>query len=984
MRIERIELDGFGRFHDAHWALDDGLTIFVGANEAGKTTLLNAVRALLFGFEATRDGRTWYPAIAGGRRGGRLTLRTAAGQRWGVERHGERGGAGALAVRAPNGNQGGQETLDRLLHGADRDLFNNIFAFGLSELQTLASLSADGVRGRIYGAGAGLGGTSAVDLERRLRLEQDAVFLPRGQRPLNTLLGRIEELRREIADLARQPDDYEAAHRERAELRERAEGLREAARRLRGRSIHLGHVRAAAPLVAELGAVEDELAAGDPSLDALPADAVAVMDRRGGALAEARATLAAIDEQLEVARDGRNGLEIDERLVAAADEVSFLRDERTARRAAEERRRDVEAAQARQAAAVEEQLARTGGWTEERLLALDDSIAAIEATRQVEGRLAEARAAHGGAEQRRRSLADDIAVRERDAPHDDGDPTLDDRAGALRELEALRRHPGWSTDGRAVEPLPAVLGLAAALVAGMVAGLPFDQPLAGGAVGALVGLIVVIAYLVRAGRGTGTGGQSDLLAERTRLLRRAGLGADADDGAIDGLRDELAIRRARRVVDREDAASLEARRLEFARLEREAERIASDLGAAQDAWHAWLTDQGMPVELTPEAARQILVAAGIARRAAVERDHQRALIDADLREQEAFEARVDALLVHLGRAKLNDASRRDAALISLAEGLDHSRAAQRRSLELAATLARLTDRRGPAAGTVAEREAAIASYVAGVGCTSPDDLRRRDAAATARRALQARARELRAGLAGIGGTPEVVAALVEEAGSGDAAATEAAHLEAQAELEEAEATEREANSRIGALNAQISQLEAAQEVGTRRQELAVLEGQAAALAREWTVRAIALRLLEETRSRYERERQPDVVRAATAHLEHITGGRYTRIVAPPGDASVRVETPGGEGRITDELSRGTAEQLYLALRFGLIEEFARHAEPLPVVMDDILVNFDADRADRAAATIRDLATRHQVLYFTCHAWTARVLDPDGARTLALA
>jgi uncharacterized protein YhaN len=45
--------------------------------------------------------------------------------------------------------------------------------------------------------------------------------------------------------------------------------------------------------------------------------------------------------------------------------------------------------------------------------------------------------------------------------------------------------------------------------------------------------------------------------------------------------------------------------------------------------------------------------------------------------------------------------------------------------------------------------------------------------------------------------------------------------------------------------------------------------------------------------------------------------RYTQIVAPPGDAGVRVETEAGQGRATDELSRGTAEQLYLALRFGL-------------------------------------------------------------------
>lgn len=226
--------------------------------------------------------------------------------------------------------------------------------------------------------------------------------------------------------------------------------------------------------------------------------------------------------------------------------------------------------------------------------------------------------------------------------------------------------------------------------------------------------------------------------------------------------------------------------------------------------------------------------------------------------------------------------------------------------------------------------------------------------------------------------------LAADAGTVDAAVVDAELLDVGLQLEQLEVEEADTHARIGALSARIGQLEAAEELGARRQDLAVAQATAEAMAREWAVRAVTLRLLEETRQRYERERQPDVVRAAEAHFARFTGGRYTRIVAPPGDASVRVETEGGEAKVTDQLSRGTAEQLYLALRFGLIEEFARHAEPLPVVMDDILVNFDAERAGRAAAAIRELATRHQVLYFTCHPWTAELLDPDGGRTLALA
>lgn len=51
---------------------------------------------------------------------------------------------------------------------------------------------------------------------------------------------------------------------------------------------------------------------------------------------------------------------------------------------------------------------------------------------------------------------------------------------------------------------------------------------------------------------------------------------------------------------------------------------------------------------------------------------------------------------------------------------------------------------------------------------------------------------------------------------------------------------------------------------------------------------------------------------------------------------------------------------------SLIREFGRRAEHLPVIMDDILVNFDPERAPAAAQTILDLAESCQILFFTCH------------------
>ncbi len=982
MRFERLELDGFGRFHQASWPLDDGLTVVVGANEAGKTTFLNAIRALLFGFEATRDGRTWYPAFAGGRRGGRLVIRTAADERWTVERFGERGGGGSLAVHAPNGNRGGQETLDRLMRGADKDLFNNIFAFGLGELQSIHSLSTEAVRGRIYGASAGLGGTTAVDIERDLRAGLRDTFVPSGTKPpLNDLLARIEKLRAEIADLAHQPAEYDAAHAERNSLRERSEAQRAAIHACREQLNRHARLRAAGPIAAELAAIDAELAHGDAGLDTVPEDAVAVLDRRVAALASGREQLSMLDQQIEEARSARAALRVDDPILAAADEIAALGEERAIRAGAVDRRRDLVAAIAASSASVEEQLARAGGWDEARLVGLDDSIAAVEATRAHERELQLATAAASEAEQRRRSVAEELQWRESEggSRHATDDEGLDRRAAAYRQLDALRiRRAAAGTGSRPISSTAAGW-IAAALVAiGALAGAFVSQPLAGVVAGVVLGgLVLVVA------RRSTSGGSEALEAERARLLDALALPPHATDADIDAAGEAMATERARRQMASELDAGLNARRTELERRARDADLATAALEAARQHWAAWLADHGLPEHASAEAARQLLTAAGSARRARLERDSQRARLDELDRQDEAFGVRADALLTALGGERPGDAVRREALIVNLVTRLDRAREESRRCQELEATIGQLAERRAPVAAAVAERQELLAAHLAALGCDDPDTARLRAFAAAERRSTRARARALHEQLAVAAGSAEAVGPLLAESAGADPDQLAADRAQAEEDLARLEAEDREAANRIGALDARIGQLEAAEELGTKRQQLVVLQGQATGMARAWAVRAIALRLLAETRSRYERERQPDVVKAAEAHFERFTRGRYTRIVAAPGDANVRVETEGGDGRVTDELSRGTAEQLYLALRFGLIEEFAGHAEPLPVVMDDILVNFDASRAASAAGAIRDLATRHQVLYFTCHRWTAELLDPGGDRTLSL-
>ncbi|MEO6579481.1 MAG: AAA family ATPase, partial [Candidatus Limnocylindria bacterium] len=609
MRIERIELDGFGRFHDASWTLEPGLTVVLGANEAGKTTFLNALRALLFGFDATREGRTWYPAFAGGRRGGRLVLATGGDERWVIERHGERGGAGALTVRAPNGNQGGQETLDRLLHGADKDLFANVFAFGLGELQDLHSLSTNGVRGRIYGAGAGLGGASAVDVERTLRAGMRETFVPTGNKPpLNALLSRIEALRTEITSLAGQPEEYEAAHAECSALETRIAADRAFARALRERVARLANLRSAAPVLAELAEIDRELGAGDATLDEASREAAATLDRRVGERDAAREARSSLDEELALARRERDAIAVDADLLDAAVDISSLRDEIAAASGSSARRADLEAGLARNVAVVHDQLARVGGWGESRLLSLDDSIPAVQATRDAEERLAASRADAAAADGRWQAARVELESREHEVVRHEADPDLDARRLAVREL--LQRRPAMpeSTarprrDARAFGVVSASLGVVIALV-----GIALGQGPIGAALGVVAG---VAAFAVGAWfRGRGSGGDAFRNPSRAGSLARAGLADDASDAEVAALAETLAAARARADLARDQSTSLERRRSDVERVARDREESEERRRRDEGSWAAWLRERGMPDALAPPAAREMLAAAG--------------------------------------------------------------------------------------------------------------------------------------------------------------------------------------------------------------------------------------------------------------------------------------------------------------------------------------------------------------------------------------
>ncbi|MEA2034536.1 MAG: hypothetical protein U9N40_03475, partial [Euryarchaeota archaeon] len=198
--------------------------------------------------------------------------------------------------------------------------------------------------------------------------------------------------------------------------------------------------------------------------------------------------------------------------------------------------------------------------------------------------------------------------------------------------------------------------------------------------------------------------------------------------------------------------------------------------------------------------------------------------------------------------------------------------------------------------------------------------------------------------------------------------------ELEERLRETEENIDEQNTSLGQIRESIAQLETEDELAALETRHCALCEDANDFSREWAKRVIATHILDKAVERYEKERQPAVIREATEIFSDISDGRYRRVIKPLDEPGVLVEGATGGRKTVSQLSRGTAEQLYLALRFGYITEFGKHDVSLPVVFDDILVNFDPVRKENSCRAITRLAETNQVLYFTCHPDTVEMLE----------
>lgn len=934
---------------------------------------------------------------------------------------------GTVEVHALDGSARGQlesdEWLLQALGGISEAVYEKVFAVGLQELQTLGTLHADEVARQIYGVSLGPDGQRLLNAFDAFDAESSRLSSSDGRGLLQRLAERERSLEREAARFASDRDRYDELHRERDELEiqitqwKSKQGDHE--RQLRGFDL----LQKAWEPWRQVDGLRRELSRlprtrrfperGIERLHELDEEVRSLTERRNAARDEYRRLRGQVGKLPKAGPADH------------APRVQSLLDQREWVTAGLTRLSQADAREASLKRDLDARLAALGpGWTAQRIESLEaspDSFQALATAthecQQALRRRNRLRRRLKGWSRSCRAKAADVAERLKQLDATSLDRSLTDsrtRLADLEEFAQLRRREAEhenrgieirdnlrTLDARMVYPewLPVLLWFFA--IGGIAAGIlgfyqGFQQNGVAGLMWAFLGLTCGgLAWAVKghyevAVRETAepmhsrrqridadlqqVERQIDKLERRAPWLKAAFVGARASEGSSPWDAELRATKTRHEELERLAGVQqrIVVRRQKLSGLRQKFQQAHRDVATTRQQWTQTLKRLGLPETLRTQEALMAWQRVLDARNRWLEwqsvagpaQDHRSAV--------KSFQSRVDEVsrLVDVrlpqGRSTLDHLSLLEERLGSLPKPEDGRRAAmgdaRRHYREWRSLSSRLRKLRRERTSLLREG-----------GARSRKEFERKSKAFHRRGEVQellaVAELELQEVSAG-----ETELAIVED----DLRAYEPErHRERRAALAgQREALDRNLQSayeRMGSLKQELRTLESDRRASELRAALAQVRLERAEAERRWCGLQAAGVALTAMRSDYEKTCQPATLAAASDWLKRLTRGRYRSVWTPLGQRDLRVDDEQGRTFSVEQLSSGTREQLFLAVRMALVRRLRDDGIDLPMVLDDVLVNFDHDRTEAALETLKEFAAQgQQILLFTCHRHVAEL------------
>ncbi|HZZ26637.1 MAG TPA: AAA family ATPase [Pirellulales bacterium] len=1030
MKLTDIHIDGFGVWSGLTLAdLSPECTVFYGPNEAGKTTLLQFVRAVLYGFSPRRTAR-YLPALGEIAAGGSLTVLDDEEGRLEVQRHQTaQQPLGDVLVGAADGTVQGEAQLQRLLQDVDETIFQNVFAVSLHELQELGALTDSDAARWLYDLSLGFDRVSLSEVLGELENSRRRLWSDTVQSQIGQLLSERERLRTELAEFSKLStelnqliadraatdqqiaqleaavDEQEVEHR----TRETAAALMGPWQRRRALNAQIEALGSIAQWPADAPARMSRLLSGihktkreqrfvlrrrkllSRNLAQLKLNRPLVrQSARIEALAENESWIVSLEKEIRQAEEAAKRLTAEcqtpekrlndlsnpnvetkpgkpNNLLVSIDR----RDWRTLRRPA------AELLHAERQSTADQQKVQVRRAAEQNRLREAELVLAAQGPKNLAAALDAA--GQRVSQLRRRVQLDGLLQQLADTKAD-----LEHSIAGSLQRQVL---PAWmllSLGG--VFVLGVVLILGGLLLPGTFTG-SLGWPMAGLGVLGMVSAVAAKYSIERSAASRLEASRQQLAlvgtqvqqaeAERSDLDRNLPKGAGSLQARLQTAQQELA--------KLEDLLPLEAQRQAADQALQAADSqnadFDRDLTLARQNWKTALSAVGLPENFSPRQARALYHAGQQLDEAQRQLTDAQAELERHRRELGVFTARLEQ--VFLAAEIPQPAGTASEQLRDLRRALaeQETRQQQRRSMIHRQKKLR---RRGKIAARRLGRLRGRAKKLL-VDCRVPNlaEFRQRSAEFSQISSLIAQrdsaAQEIASLLTGATTNPAcqqnpLGGAMIEKESFFASLVANASFEQLNSQLassrqhlEDLRRQQQRLFEERGQRSEQIRRISCDRQPAVKRFELAQIEQHIAAALQRWKILTLTHHWLVSIKEHYERHRQPEALRDASEFMTQLTEGRYRRVWTRWGENTLLVDDDEDRTLTVEVLSQGAREQLFLSLRLAIVGLYARRGVQLPMVLDDVLVNFDTQRAGAAVRVLRDFSRRgHQLLVFTCH------------------
>ena len=1031
MRMTDIHVDHFGVWHDLHLPVPQtGLNILYGPNEAGKSTLMRFVRAMLYGFPMGR-GTPGQAPLNFGR--GAMDVEYE-NRKYRIQRDYNPNTRGDLSVLGLDNRPAPSNLVDVILNGIEESIFEKVFAVGLREIQELGTLQDGEVADRIYGLTLGLDGQKLIASAERFRAHRSELLDPETQTGrLAQLFERLEKVNGEL----RQHDKKLRQHRELCRERTRVESEiatlkdRQAIlqQELRGH-ILLQRIFGPWKRVTDCELELDHV----PLVTDFPAEGVRRLGDIETDLANAMASRSQLIGAARQVRSQLGKLRLPPEYRAHAGSIQGLVDQRNWIRTVQEKAVAQQKELGPLQAELQKRMALLGAnWTIQKLESFDTSPAA-------HFRLVSAARSVRAAAMRRKKLRRQIeklefqcleqaeAIEQGRLTHqvDSIDAGLESTRVNLNNLERLGklkaehaelqlRQLSHDEERERLETqlvLPpwiyfvlilfGVSGLSL-LVWGLNSGIPLTQ-LVGGVFTLLIITCVGICWSIKQHfeqetqlrlnqvnaltdanlrKIRDTHNSTRMLITPELLELHSATGRTPDSFSESELIQILGQRTADLERLSQDEQQLNVRLNRLSELRTQLEQREHDVKSARKNWKEMLALLGFApdstVEQSFESWKIVFEACELKRRYdAVYRDQQQQKWIL-----QSYEQRIGEIGRRLHKVEVEPAKSWE-YLIQW-ERLLSTHAANRperiRLKKEVRVRIREANEYQALAHDIKTRRSAL--LVQGGASEREEFIARADHYARRIELEQALA-AAREDLDRATGSDHDLAVAEEDLLSYNPAQNALRIEDLKQNLAAAEREMQQFYEQLGSLKLEINLLETNRESSRLRFEREQITAEIQEAASTWMSNELAGHAMVGVRGHFERTCQPITLADASRHLHRLTCGKYRNVWTPLGERQLRIDDEHGHTLRVEQLSRGTREQLFLSIRLAMVEELGRQGTFLPMVLDDVLVNFDEERSQAATEVLRDFAAKgHQVLLFTCHRHLAEQAETQGLKPIWL-